>query len=512
MVLQGKALERVDVGLKNDKISKIGDLSRDNAELVIDATGKFVSPGFIDLTSHSDTHWTLFNYPEQESFLAQGITTVLGGNCGASLAPLIKIEDIEGIQKWVDVKEINFNWRRISEFLDELEKHPLGVNYGTLIGHGTLRRGIVGNEARKANEEEIKEMKILLDESLKEGAWGISTNLGAAHGRPSDERELASLFNIVKDNAALAKHHIKDEGKNILPAIVQLIQLERGAGFRTHFSHFKVLGKNSWPFFHDALSLIENARDAGQYLTLDFFPYTRTGSELYSLLPPWIVEGSRAKIISSLKSPPAREEAISYLKSLTLHYDRITIASTLRDQTPIGKTVKLLSESSGISPEEFILELLEINELNVSIFSEVISEEHIRELAAKDYAAVSSDGVGYNSTPKPTYNLPHPRSFGTYPKALEMFSKSSKILEWGPMLQKITELPAKIMGINDRGKIERDFFADITIFSPEKIGSRSDYSNPYAAPNGIDHVLINGEVAYSNGNFAGFSGRVLRKK
>lgn len=512
MIFRDKKLERADIGIKDDKIQTIGDLARYSGMVVIDAAGKYVSPGFIDLTSHSDTHWTLFNYPSQESLLLQGVSTILGGSCGSSLAPLVKGEDIEGIGKWVDVREININWKSLGEFFEELSRRPLGVNFATLVGHGTLRRSVLGDEARAATHAQTDQMRLLLERSLREGAFGLSTNLGAAHGRPAGENELAELFSLVRAYGGLTKHHLKDEGKNILPALVELIRLARESRAKIHFSHFKILGRSAWHLFQDALRVLEGAREDGLALTLDFFPYTRTGSQLYLLLPSWVLEGGKEKILSSLRSGPRREEIKAYLKSLTLHYERITVASTLEDRNAIGKTIQDLSSSSGLPPEEIILRLIETNQLKVSIFNEVISEEHLRELVKKEYALVASDGVGYGEEARLPFDLPHPRSYGAFPRALQIFAKEAGLSPWPELLHKMTGLPAEILGLKGRGKLAEGFFADIAVFDPEALGSPADYANPYLVSEGMEWVLVNGKVAVEHGNFNGkLAGRILTR-
>lgn len=511
-VLRGRKFERADVGIKKDKIEDIGDFSRENADLVVDATDKYVSPGFIDLTNHSDTHWTLFSQPKQESLLAQGITTILGGNCGASLAPLVRASDIEGIHKWADVTQINTNWRGVEEFFEELSRHPIGVNFATLVGHGTLRRGILGDSARKLTDKEVEQLKFLLAESMDAGAFGLSTSLAAAHAKFSTDYELKELFRTVSEYGGLVKSHLKDEGKNILPAIAEIVSVGRDSGAKTQISHFKILGKSSWGIFPEAINLIESSRRDGSKVTVDFFPYTKTGSLLYMLLPSWLVEGGRARISAALKDPKTKREALDYLKSLTLHYDKIVIASTFKDATSVGKTIAELSTSSGLDPEEIIAEMLEINELQVSIFNEVISEGHLYDLIVKDYSLISSDGVGYNMNAKMPFNLPHPRSFGAFPRALQIFAKEKNSISWEDILRKFTEVPASLLGIKDRGKIEKGFFADLVIIDPEKINSIPNYTALRQQVEGIDWVFVNGKVAVRNGIVTDeFCGRIIRR-
>ncbi len=513
MVSRGGNPERLDVGIKDDKIQAVGDLSREKAPVEIDATGRYVSPGFIDLTSHSDTHWTLFDHPSQESFLRQGVTTILGGNCGSSLAPLVAPGDIAGTLRWTDASRININWRSVDEFFSELSRRPIGVNFATLVGHGTLRRGVMGETARNATPDEIGQMRFLLEKSFGAGAFGFSTSLASTEGLLADPSELSSLFALAGSYGALTKHHLKDEGKNILPAVVSLLQLARETGAKVHLSHFKILGRASWPLFHDVMRVIESGREEGLSLTLDAFPYTRTGSLLQAFLPPWLLEGGREKILAALGVPARREEVKSYLKSLTLHYDRITVASVLRDFSLLGKTLSQLAAAAGLEPEETMLRLLEVNDLKVAIFNEVISAGHLEELFRKEYCLVASDGVGYAGGLSAFPDLPHPRSYGAFPRAFELFVKEKNILSFPELIRKMTELPAAVLGLKDRGKIEKGFFADVVILNPETISSPADYENPQLGPGGVEWVLVNGRVSVSSGNFNGnLAGRILKRE
>ncbi len=512
-VHKDRKFSRMDVAIKGDAIADTGDLTGANAKTIIDATGKIITPGFIDITNHSDTHWTLFNAPGQESMLLQGVTTIIGGNCGSSLAPLVKGEDIEGIQKWVNIRDININWRRVSELLSELSRRSLGVNFGALVGHGTLRRGIVGDESRPANREEISEMEILLRESMDEGAFGMSTALGAAHGRGTAKEELLRLFKVVSKEEGITKHHLKDEGRNIMPAIVELIDVFHESGGKMQFSHFKVLGRQSWNSFNDALALIESARSEGARLTIDFFPYTKTGSLLYQLLPPWILEDGKEKILFSLHDRAKRREVIDYLSSLTLHYDKIIVASAFEDKTVLGKTISDLASRAGISPEECLIKMIEINGLGVSIFNEVISSDHLSALASKDYSMFATDGEG-RSWPKTgmDFDSPHPRSLGAMIKAIENYASGKSKLALGEVIYKLTEFPADVLGIKNRGKIEKGYYADLVILDPASLHAPSDYKDPYLRNEGVEAVYVNGELAAKSGEVTGkLAGRVIRK-
>ncbi len=507
----GKPFQKADVGIAGDKIKKIGDLNSDSGNITIDATGKYISPGFLDLTTHSDNHWTLFSQPTQESFIRQGITTIFGGHGGSSLAPLVKAEDIQAIQKWTDISKININWQGMAEFLSELEKHKIAVNFGTLVGYGTLRRGIIGEAARPAQNDEITQMRLLAERAIKEGAFGISANLGAAHENSATNEEISEFLSSPEISKTIFSHHLEDEGKNILPALARLILFARNSGIRSHISHFKAIGKTSWSYFPPGLEMIEQAQKEGLDITCDFFPYNRTGSNLYMLLPDWAREGGKKHILDLIKGPE-RKNILADLKTLTLHYEKITIASTLYDFEAVGKTIKELSDKSGISPEEILLDLLSVNDLQVSIFNEAISNENIELLAEKNYSAVSSDGVGYAGDYRSKTNIPHPRSFGSFPAVFANLVKDKNILSWEKAIYKMTGLPAKIMKLTDRGIIDRGAAADIVVFDPEKIRDKTDYNNPYQFPSGVDFVIINGNIALAEGSLTqALAGRVLRR-
>ena len=518
MIFNGKGdpAERADIGINRDKIDEIGDLQKDTAREIIDAGGKYICPGFVDITSHSDTHWTLFTEPSQESLIRQGITTILGGNCGFSITPIIKVAGLKGIKKWTDISNVNVNWETVGEMLDELERHKLGVNFATLVGLNTLQDQV----------EDARQLKFLLEKSLKEGAFGVSTNLGLAGGVQLNGDDLSELLKLLKKNEGIAKHHLEDEGKNILPALSRLISLARETETKTVISHFKILGKGSWSFFGQALEMMRNARHEGVDIFCDFFPYERTGSNLFSFLPLWLTRMNEKEIMEILRdknNPPdgeagkRRQEVIDYLKSITLHYDKITIASSAHRSRNIGKTIAEISVAENIAPEEVILNLLETNNLGVSIFSEVINIEHVFNLAKEDYSVVSSDGVGYSKlkaeSSKQKADLPHPRSFGAFPKALKLFAREKQILPWEAVIHKMTGLPAGILGIKDRGVLEVGKKADIIIFNPNEISDYSTYDSPSQFSKGIESVLVNGSIILADNEMTGrFAGRVLRKK
>lgn len=507
----GSPAQRTDIGLASDKISFVGNLNDETAPREIDASGLYAAPGFIDITNHSDTHWTLFSEPAQESLIRQGISAIMGGNCGSSLAPVARPEDISDFQKWADSSEVNINWQSFEEFIRELKNRKFTLNFGTLAGHGAIRRTSGMDVSRMASAEELEKIVYLLKSSLKGGAFGVSTSLGRSHSLSADDEEIRQVLVSVKEADGVATHHLEDEGAELVPAVSRIVSLSRESGAKSHLSHFKALGRASWPNQKTALEIIEQARTGGVELTLDFFPYTSTGSNLSFLLPEWVLNGSQAEVLGRLSDTETRKKISEYLKGLTLHYEKMIIASTIKDTGVAGKNVKEAAEDAGLTNEDTILELLTTNNLQVNIFNEVVSEENLAELARKDYSAISSDGFGLGLL-RAKNNLPHPRSFGAFPRALKVLAKDKKILSWEEAIHKMTGLPAKILGLEKRGQIKKDFFADIVIFSPEEISDTADYKNPFSFSRGIRGLFVNGKEVLSDGNLTGQTpGQILLK-
>ncbi len=516
IVLDGtgeKPKHQADIAVKDDKIIKIGNLKNQEADTMIDASNLYVAPGFIDMTTHSDTHWTLISQPLQESFIRQGVTTIIGGHGGISLAPIIKQRANELLGRWTDVSEISLNWRSIGEFFDELKKHNLGVNFGTFIGLENLRKNIL-EESKPASKKDIKNLCAWLESAFKEGALGLSTNLGTQEGRTASNEELIELMKIVAKSDAISAHHLEDEGKNLLPAISRVIMLLRASVSKGHIAHFKALGRTAWENFDNALNMIELARKDGVTLTCDFFPYTRTGSSLTSLLPSWILAENKEKILEMFKDPQIQQDLTEYLQSLTLHYERIIIASTLKQTGSTGKSIKEISLSSGLNEEKVILDILSVNELQVAIFNEAIAPEHLGSLCGKPYVMFASDGTGYEIQKiKDKNDFAHPRSFGTFPKFFSEFLREKSLITWEEAVYKMSGLPAKTLGLKKRGTLAEKNYADIAIFNPLEIRDKSTYDNPFKYAEGMEHVFINGELVLSKNEIKKEgAGKIIKKE
>lgn len=502
-----------DIGINKDKIVKVGYLKNENAGQVIDATGLHIAPGFIDVLNHSDTYWTMFPMPSLESMLRQGITTIIGGNCGASLAPLVEGNVIAAIQKWADLSEVNINWLRMGEFLEQLEKMKFGVNFGTLVGHTTLRRGLLNDEIRNLKFEELEMMKYMLEEALNAGALGFSAGLTFSHAKMTPQDEILALAKIVKKYDSVYAFHLRDEAGRINDSVMETIKLAQDSQARIQVSHFKSMGQSNWPVYSEGIANFEQANASGLNINFDIFPYTITGSVLYILLPDWAVEGGKKQLMARLRDPHERRKIIYDIKKNPIaDYDKVIVAISPADKNYIGKNLKEIAANQGVETEEALLNMLLVAEDRIIAFIDSLSEDNVKAGLSSRISMVSSDGSGYNLHYIRKGDLVHPRSFGAFPRVIRKYVREEKIITLEEAVQKMSSLPAQKYGIKQRGMIKENMFADLAIFNFEKIADTADFKNPYQYPNGINYVIVNGKVAVDNSVYNGeLAGRIIRR-
>lgn len=506
----GNAPVAGDIAVKGEEIVAIGNVGNVSAEITIDSTGKYVTPGFIDITNHSDTHLTLFKYPAQESAVMQGITTIIGGNCGASLAPLGSKQAIHAIKKWVDPSEINVNWATTGEFLEEIEKLQPAVNFGTFVGYGTLRRGVIGDEIRPLTLEEKDKVKFLLKEGVKEGAFGLSLGLAYGHERVSTTEEIIEIAKVLPPGSII-KFHLRSEGADIIASINEAVRIGRETGISIQISHMKAIGKKSWHAFSKALNLIKQAKSTDLNINFDVSPYHTTGSQLYLLIPGWARYGGFEELFKHLDNAEERDNIIKSLQASTLHYDKILVTSA-KIKNIVGKTIAEIAQIGGISPEEALVETVRANEGRVSIIGKTVSSKNTMRAVEDENSFISSDGEGYSQDEVKSGNLAHPRSFGAFPHFWHRFVNDFKTLTPEMAIRKITLGPAEKLGLKNRGLLKKGYFADIAIFDLKLFRDRGTYRNPFRYPAGIEWVLVNGQVAVERGRPLGTrAGKILRK-
>lgn len=487
-----------DIAIAKGKIIEIGQLRHLRAKTEINAEGNYVSPGFIDINNDADHYLSIFELPHFENLIRQGVTTIVCGNCGASLAPLIR-GSLVSIQKWVNPSSFNVNWQTFDEFLNFLSRKGLGVNFLSLIGWATLRRDLAGEEFRPLKDFELKKLIRVVEKSLKEGAFGVSFGLGYSHERMVGLKEIEAVAEIVKKYQGYIAVHLRDESAKFLEALDEIIEAAKATAVSFEISHLKIIGTPYWDKFDDGLEKIHQAFMDGINISFDVYPYDINAQVLYLILPEWLTIGGKKALIKNLKDPVLRKKALEDLKKNRHLYEKLIIADPGGQWILAAKSLEEIAENEGRSLEETLLRLLEITNDRVIVFSPNISETNmIKALKAKE-SIISSNSAAYNLASSRKGILVHPRAFGTFPRFLGHYVRGQKILSFEEAIHKITGKPALKIGLKDRGFIKKNYWADVVIFNPEKIIDKATLKSPFQYPEGIETVIINGSIAYHRG-------------
>lgn len=482
---------QADVLLDGDRISAIGSFPNKKADVVIDGLGLYFSPGFIDVNTDSDHHLSLFSNPAQEDFIRQGVTTIFGGMCGSSLAPLIA-GNLNSIRKWTDIGQVNVNWSSVDELLAVLAGRKLGVNFGTLIGHSTIRRGLLGEDSRPLTDKEMASFQYLIKESLSEGAFGLSVGLGYAHSRETPYEELKSLAETVAESKGVFAIHLRDEQQGLLPAVEEALRLTEETGVSAVISHLKpILGYESE--YNKAVELIHQA---GSELDIhyDNYPFSESVVPIYTLLPDWAKKGNLETMQFYIANPGIREKLLEWFAGFD--GNSVTIAQAAGHDYLLGKTVHQFAGSHELNIPEAILKILQLTKLRALIFYKNINRDLIIKNLEREQVLIASNGA---SLPADAKAVKHERFYNTFPKFLELVTQR-KLLSLPQAIEKITSLPAKKYGLKNRGQIAEGWAADVVLLSYQPGSAK------------IRHVFVNGQPAMQNGDLFGtLGGRILRK-
>ncbi len=497
----------LDVAVEKSKIVEVAASITGQALQTIDAKNKFVTPGFIDIQNHSDSYWTLFDQPEQKSFLSQGITSIIIGNCGASLAPLLNQESIKTIQKWHNLSGINLNWASMPEFLQMLKAKSFGVNVGTLVGHSTLTRGLLGDQIRKLTLDEVKILDKTLRDALDAGALGLSMGLVYAHEVNSSLPELRAITANLKPANKYLSVHLRSEGSQILDSIDEVIDLASFHQIPIKISHLKIRNKNNWHLFDQVVSKLEIAYHQGVKISFDVYPYDTSWSVLYTYLPKWAYEGGRSHILEAIAGDMSRRKILDYLRDQNQDFKNLIVSDAWGNSNFVGKTIGQIAENQNVSIENAVLNIISAAKAQVMVFDHNLSAEQVELFCASPLSMIATDGAGYLGK---SSVLAHPRNFGAMPRFLKMV-REKKMLKWESAIKKLTMEPASLLRISDRGVIAKNNKADIAIFDPQTVTDKADYVNTELLSEGIDAVLVNGKMAYKNKQIFSLNGQVIKR-
>ena len=501
-----------DVAIKNGKIAKVGARMEGNAPKIINADGLVVCPGFIDVHSHTDYVLILGSRATRvESFIRQGITTCVIGMCELGLAPFPsrkkeemkkQIIKITGLSGGIDIP-----WSTYEEYLQYLEKNKCAINLIGFVNYGNIRiAGGAGFTNREPTLDELKQMKEYISEAMEAGAFGMSTGLIYAPQIYAKTGELIELAKIVAKYNGLYFSHIRGEGKNVINAIKELIEIVKKSGcLGGHIAHHKIAGKIYWGKSKETLKLIEEANNQGLSITCDQYPYTRGMCNLSTALPPWVREGDdeekRNRLLNSKHKEQIKKDILEDLGNWEnfVHddgFEGIYIASapTEKWQDIQGRCISEITKLKGKRDDwETFFELL-LDDPQATTASQ--GEEDIRRIMTSPYQMIGTDGVGVPNIP--AMGTFHPRFYGTYPRILGKYVREEKVLTLEDAIRRMTSFPGQRLGLKDRGLLMENMWADIVIFDPVKVIDNATFENPHQFPEGILHVIVNGIIVVEN--------------
>jgi len=510
-------LRRADLRVRDGRIGHVAP-HLPPAAVDLDVTGLTVAPGFIDIHCHSE--FAAFVYPRAESKVLSGVTTDVSGNCGVSPFPLAGEFRERRRAEW-GPHGLTIDWESAKEFFARAEAAPCSVNRAVLAGHGALRAAVIGYADRPASADDRRRMRKLLAEALDEGAFGLSSGLIYPPGCYASVDELADLCRVVAGAGGFYASHIRNEGAGLLEAIDEFLAVVRHAVVRGQLSHLKASRTPNWPKMAEAIRRLRAARASGLVVTADRYPYLASMTDLDSLmLPNWAVEGGREQELARLKDGATRRRLADEI--LAKHpepeyFERILIASVKPGgpQEAVGKNLRQWADAARRDPLDVAFDLIIEHDTQVSAIAFTMSEENLRAVLAEPYVAVGSD-AGLRRVPEDLSNVPeglaHPRAYGTAARFLGTYVRGERLMDWREGIRRLTSLPADILGLWDRGRLEEGCWADLVVFDRETIADRATYERPWVPPAGIRHVFVNGQRVVSDGMHTGATpGRILRR-
>lgn len=513
----GKDRYKADLLIENDKISKIGKLDSETADIVIDASDRIVSPGFIDTHSHSSL--LLFEEPYLAPKVRQGITTELISQDGMGPAPL----DEKSLSSWRKAMaglegeyDAPWNWLSVKDYLDTIEELDLGPNIAYLAPHSNIKFMAMGMENRLPTAEEMKAMKDILKQAMEDGSYGMSTGLIYPPGSYGQVDELVELGKTLAETDGVFVTHQRSEADSILDSMDEILKVGRDGGCRIHFSHFKVCGKNNWDKIDEVLGKLENFRKDGQVVTFDQYPYVAGSTMMSVILPPWAHDGGTDNLIERLGDAKLREKMKEDIANGIPGWDNfvdfaglegifVTFVGSSKNEDVVGKNLVEVGEVRGKEPLDAIFDIIREEENLVGLVDFYGTEEHVKLFMDRPEQNVCTDGI--------MGGKPHPRLYGAFPRVLGKYVREEKLFSLETAIHKMTGRSAEVIKLTDRGYLKEGLAADIVIFDAETIRDKGDYEDPIQFPVGIDYVLVNGKVLVDKGQpTPQKAGKVLRYK
>ncbi len=475
-----------DVAIDEGRIVAMAASLDFDAGQVIDAAGRVLAPGFIDIHTHvesSDRRYGLERSPRADNYLLDGVTTIITGNCGSS--------------------ELD-----VGAYSTRLSR--LGINVATFIGHNSIRRSVVGLDDRAPTDGEMREMEALVEKAMQDGAVGLSTGLLYVPGTYATTQEVIELARIAARHGGVYASHLREQGAKLHDSIAEAVQIGREADMPVQISHFKIKGRTRWGNIGDAIDLVDSYRRDGVDVVIDAYPYERASTNLGVSLPRWAVSGGSAEIAARIADPDSRERIVGEMKDMLVEggypdYSFATVAHFGPEPSYNGRTIsqinRMLERSATIDNEiQTILDMMVSGGAagdiqGASMIYHYMSMDDVDTIFRYPNAAVASDG----SITEFGRGQPHPRSYGTNARILADFVRDRGVLTLEDAVRRMTSLPARTFSFHDRGIVRPGFVADLVLFDPDRVTDKATFADPHQYSEGFDYVIVNGVVAVADG-------------
>jgi N-acyl-D-aspartate/D-glutamate deacylase len=516
----GNPYYRADIGIREGRIAALApDLSSAQATRRIDADGLVASPGFIDAHSHDDGY--ILAEPTARLKVSQGVTTTVVGNCGHTLAPmpadktdfLDKMSMMMGGQA---LPEVFYGIDTYSDYLEAVASAKPGINVVPLIGHGTIRIAVMGYENRAPAPEELERMKALTTDAMEAGAFGISSGLIYIPGIYAKTEEVAELARVAGRYNGIYTTHLRNEGSRQMAAIEEALTIGRAGGMPVHIAHHKIAGRTNWGMSGQTLARFHRAREEGQEVTCDQYPYRAGSTMLAAALPPAFAAGGPERYVEKLKDPAVRQSVIEMIASKDdswqnlvgeAGFENVQISFSMAHPDYQGRSLADIASAENRSPYDVFFDLIIEEKTKVGMVVFMMDDADIERIMADPVTMIGSDGI-----PTLGESKTHPRMTSTFPRVLARYVREKRVLSLEGAVQKMTSLPAQTFRLKTKGLVKEGFDADLTLFDPKTVSDKGTYQDPLQPPEGIAYVLVNGVVAVAQGRFIGTdSGRVLRR-
>ncbi len=508
-----------DVAINGDSIAALGDIGNATATTEIDVHNLAVAPGFINMLSWSNE--SLIEDGRSQSEIRQGVTLQVMGE-GNSMGPLnddMKVE-LAGLQSDI---QYDIEWSTLGEYLEFLEQRGVATNIASFIGAATPREYVIGHEDRPPTAEELEKMRALVRQAMQEGAMGVASSLMYPPGLFADTDELIELSKVAAEYNGVYASHMRDEGAHIIAAIGEVLTIAREANIRAEIYHLKSSGQANWPLFEEAVQLIEDARAEGLEVAADIYTYPAGATGLNASIPPWVQEGGFDASVRRMQDPAIRKKLAEEMLLPSDDWENMFLAvgtpsnillvsfksDALKPLT--GKTVAEVAEMWDMSPQETIMDLIIRDNSRVGTVYFSQSEDIVRRAAALPWVSFNSDEASMAPEGIFLKSNPHPRAYGSFARVLGKYVRDEKIMSLQEAIRKLAALPAQVLRIERRGKLEEGFYADVVVFDPATIQDHATFAEPHQYATGMQHVFVNGEQVLKDGEHTGATpGRFVR--